>query len=220
MKKTLTIVMAFLLTLSLLAACGGNGAGDVPQAPDDSGIIDDSSATQGAVENTEAENYTPQTEEKAISKTPDPSLPLIELGKGEAFEDDSIRAEFVNFEIIDIPALREGNFADMDPSYSRYMQFRFEITNKTGEKAKITVSDISVNETVFQERSYSYSDIDPNVVYNEYKIQFNKADNVELDPTEIETVRFHIFIYNADKGKGNYMDDPIYEGYLVFSTPQ
>ena len=223
MKKTLTLAVVLLLALTMLTACGssdgGNNGGKTPSiTPSNSGgagTLQEENTGGGAETGTAA-----VLEEKIISEKPDPSIPFIELSKGEAFEDDSIRAEFVNYEIIDIPALREGNFVGNDPSYSRYMQFRFEITNKIGGKAKITISDISVNETIFTERSYSYSDIDPNVIYNEYKIQFNKDDNVELDPTAIETVRFHFFIYDASKGKSNYAQDPIYEGYLMLNTPR
>ena len=219
MKKSLIFALLLLLAILLLTTCSGNGGSSTPSStPSDSGS---NNALQEITGGGSAEAGTAaMTEGKAISEEPNPSLPLFELGKGEVFENDSIRVEFVNFEIIDIPALREGNFADTDPSYSHYMQFRFEITNKIGGEAKITISDICVNETIFKERSYSYSDINPNVVYNEYKIQFNKDDNVKLDPTAIETVRFHFFIYDASKGKGNYAEDPIYEGYLVFFTPQ
>ena len=220
MKKNITSLIMILLALFLLMACGGNSNSNNTTAsgtPSDNG---GNSTVQEDAGDGEETGTPAIAEVKTISENPDPSVSLIELGKGEVFEDDSIRAEFLNFEIIDIPALREGNFADTDPSYSRYMQFRFEITNKISGEAKISVSDISVNETIFTERSYSFSDINPTVVYGDYKIQFSKSDNVELDPTEIETVRFHFFIYDAGKGKNNYMESPIYEGYLVFNTPQ
>ena len=212
-----------MLALFLLAACGGDGGDGGSKAPvsSPSNIAVNGTSREenpGGGAGTETPETAPTTEIKTISEKPDPSLPFIELGMGEVFEDDSIRAEFMKYEIIDIPALREGNFADNDPSFSRYMQFRFEVTNKIGGEAKITVSDICVNETIITERFYSFSDINPNVVYDEYKIQFSKDDNVDLDPSAIETVRFHIFIYDAGKGKSNYMENPIYEGYLMFHT--
>ena len=217
MKKFLSLALILLLAVSLLTACGGS-SNSGSNAPQEAGGGNDEgySAQSPEAQSPEAQS----SEETAIMEKTDPSLPLIELSKGGVYEDDSICAELLNYEIVDIPALREGNFADTDPSYSHYMQLRFEITNKIEGNAKITISSISVNETVFTERSYSYSDINPNVIYNEYKIQFNKNENVELDPTAIETVRLHFFIYDASKGKSNYMEDPIYEGYLLFNTPQ
>ena len=159
-------------------------------------------------------------ETRANSKKPDPSLPLITLNKGEKFENDDIIVHFSGYRILGSPELQKA-YADrnLDPSMYYNMELSFEITNKNGKKAKSTLMDIYINESIFKERPYSFADADPKVNYV-FTITFSKKDNVELDPTTIRTVMQHYIIYDAGKGKNNYTENPFSEGYFVFNTPQ
>ena len=159
-------------------------------------------------------------ETKANSKNPDPSLPLITLNKGEKFENDDIIVHFSGYRILGSPELQKANVGrNLDPSTFYNMELSFEITNKNGKKAKSTLMDIYINKSIFKERLYSYSDINPKVNYV-FSVTFSKKDNVELDPTTIRTVMQHYIIYDAGKGKNNYTENPFSEGYFVFNTPQ
>ena len=159
-------------------------------------------------------------ETKANSKTPDPSLPIITLNKGGKFENNDIIVHFSGYRILGSPELQKANAGkNIDPSIFYNMELSFEITNKNGKKAKSTLMDMYVNKSIFKERPYSYSDVNPKVNYV-FSITFGKKDNVELDPTTIRTVMLHYIVYDASKSKNNYTENPFSEGYLVFNTPQ
>ena len=160
---------------------------------------------------------------KASREERDPSLPLAVLNVGDEIENDLFSLKFTKFAIQDIPQLREGKFAENDPSESYYMELKLWITTKTDARVKLSFVDRSVNESIFTDLGFGFYEFGGSVGTIgdfSHNIQFRKDARVELDPTTIETVRLHYFVFDVDKNKNNYMEDPFYEGYFVFNTSQ
>ena len=219
MKKTLLLTLIFLLMLLLPTACSGNKNPD-----NDSNADSNVSVESGTADTNMANDATPEKEETKTEKDTDKeshesSLSVIELNKDGEFENDAVHIKFIGYKIIDIPALREGHYADRDPSFSYYLELEFQVTNKMDKRVKGTLGDRSVNDTIFVEQSYSFNYIDALVNYT-IPIQFDKKDEVVLDPAAIEKVKIHFIMYDEDKGSKNYLEDPYFEAYLVFNTPQ
>ena len=231
-KKILALVLVLVLTLSLLTACGGNRSGNSNNVggggnstPPDSANSGDSSSG-GSL--TSSGDLPPELEraEKAAEmvsgKELNPSLPLAALNVGDEIENDLFKLKFTKFEIVDIPQLRQGRFAENDPSESYFLQLSFWTTSKTDARVKLSFMDRSINDSIFTDLAYGYYEFGGSVgTIGDFthKIQFRKDALVELDPATIETVRLHYFVYDVSKDKNNYMEDPFYEGYLVFKTP-
>lgn len=215
MKRILRLIFLLLLIISLLNACGGskNANSSSPQEANQSKDEKLDGSLEASLTDDKSSGEA-KTEGNIDKGKIDPSLPLLVLNKGEEAENDKIQVKFIDYKIIDIPQLREGIYADKDPSESYHLELQFEITSKDSPPAKNTMLDININETIFVEYKYSFSKINP-VVHYVYAVKFQKSDNVVLDPTTIETVRFHHIIY--DENKTDYKEDPYYEGYIVFN---
>ena len=160
-------------------------------------------------------------EELANKSGIDPTLALISLSKEtQVYEDEFTKWEFKGFRINDIDALRtEERLKSLDISESYHIEIAYSITNKTGKKVKLMMISRSINESIFHEYKYDPKDLDKVINYS-YGIKFKKDENIELDPTDIKTIRFHYIIFDESKTKDNYAQNPIFEGYIVLNIPQ